>query len=318
MDSKKSIPYLLTIIVLLMICFAVTIGYLIGTSKNNVEELNYSSPDKNVVTNDLGALNTIYNSEIEEKTTTYNELEKEKLKVQELLIELNKTKTGEQTLLKYKTQYQNLEAKMLLLVDEIAELKKNKSVAVANAKQSNLNNGKDKKANKKAPSIPSKSSNATIEKPVLVLKTDPITISPEPKKPESKNEFVENEIKITNLQAIGYKKNSATKSEVTEVASKTDFIKITFLVDGNSNEKPSEKKYYIQVIDSKNNILGNRIVEYLDDKTLTYSTLKTIVLESKSTQTEYDLYAKKFANGTYFVNVFDRSKLVAKTSFSLK
>jgi len=314
MDSKKSIPYLLAIIILLSICFALSIGYIIGTSTNKSIEQVSPSPTENKVTNDIEELKTIYNSEIEEKTATYKELENEKLKVQELMVELEKSKTEEQTLLKYKNQYQNLENKMRLLVDEISVLKSNKSEAVTNASSSKSKNVTVKKRQFNLPA----SKTVTTEKSAASVKNETSIITSEPQTPVKKSEYVAKELTITNLKALGYKIKSATKNEVSDIATKVDFIKITFTVDVNTNEKASEKKYYIQVIDSKNNILGRKITEYLDDKTLTYSTQKDIVYDNENIQIEYDLTADSFEKGTYSVNIFDRSKLVAKTSFTLR
>lgn len=318
MNSKKSIPYLLAIIILLSICSALSVGYIIGTSANKSEEQDYLSPIENKVTNDIEELKSIYNSEIEEKTATYKELENEKMKVQGLLLELKKAKTQEQTLLKYKTQYQDLEAKMRLLVDEIAVLKSNKSEAVAKVASSKSTEVKAKRPIKKRKFSSSRKRKSSSKKPASPVKTDASLVTSEPIIPEKKVEYVAAELKITDLQAIGFKIKSTTKNEIIDVANKVDFIKISFTLDVNSNEKPSEKRYYIQVIDSKNNILGKKITEYLDDKTLTYSTLKTIIYDTKNIQVEYDVTADKFAKGTYFVNIFDRSNLVAKTSFTLK
>ncbi len=51
---------------------------------------------------------------------------------------------------------------------------------------------------------------------------------------------------------------------------------------------------------------------------LTYSFVTNVKYENKTVQVTEDLPGKDFAKGTYFVNVFDKSELVSKTSFTLK
>lgn len=58
--------------------------------------------------------------------------------------------------------------------------------------------------------------------------------------------------------------------------------------------------------------------ETFDDITLTYSFVVNVKYENKTVQVSEDLRGKDFAKGTYYVNVFDKSELVSKTSFILK
>jgi hypothetical protein len=159
-----------------------------------------------------------------------------------------------------------------------------------------------------------------VEKPVVVEEKKSVVVQNEPTV-IAKKEPVENavvEAKVNNLVVNGYKSKSDSKNTVTDVASKVDFVKIGFKVDVNSTKKAIEKKYYIQVINSKNNVMGDRVTEYLDGKTLTYSKLKVLKLENQNTQVEYDLFADKFEKGIYYVYVYDRSKMLVQTSFTLK
>ena len=92
--------------------------------------------------------------------------------------------------------------------------------------------------------------------------------------------------------------------------------------DGKMSEivrsKKVDKEYYVQVIDSKNNVLGDKQTINFDQKTLTYSFISKVKYENKTVNVSEDLPGKDFAKGTYFVNVFDKSELVSKTSFTLK
>ena len=82
--------------------------------------------------------------------------------------------------------------------------------------------------------------------------------------------------------------------------------------------KKVDKEYYVQVIDSKNNVLGEKQTVSFGEKILTYSFISKVKYENKTVNVSEDLPGKDFAKGTYFVNVFDKNELVSKTSFSLK
>jgi hypothetical protein len=74
----------------------------------------------------------------------------------------------------------------------------------------------------------------------------------------------------------------------------------------------------VQVIDSKNNVLGDKKTESFGDNSLTYSFKTTVQYENKTVNVSEDLPGKDFAKGTYFINIFDNDELVSKTSFSLR
>ncbi len=326
MNNKKSIPYLLSIIILLVICSATSIGYIIGISKTESNQQNNNTPFLNEneakINSEIAKLKSIYNTKIVKKTASYNELEQEKTRVQELLIELEKVKGNETLLLKYKDQYQTLESKMRFMVDEIAVLKRNKVKAVikVNTTKPKIVTPKKTIINPNPPTTkyiyltPKKLTNPLSTK-TEVIKNNPII---ETKIAETKTDNLIPEWSVTNLQAMGYIFKSSAKHEISALAKKVDFIKISFTVLGNSNIKSEEKKYYIQVINSKNNVLGVKTTEYIDGKTLTYSAVKSIPYDGQNIQVAYDLKANKFEKGNYFVTIYDRSKLMAKTSFILK
>ena len=123
---------------------------------------------------------------------------------------------------------------------------------------------------------------------------------------------------ITNLKTGAYKLRSSGKQIATEKASRTDMLKINFTIAENKIAKSGDKVYYVQVIDSKNNVLGDKATANFGDSNLTYSFTTTVKYENKTVEVSEQLKGKDFAKGTYFVNVFDKAELVSKTSFSLR
>jgi hypothetical protein len=58
-------------------------------------------------------------------------------------------------------------------------------------------------------------------------------------------------------------------------------------------------KYYVQVIDSKNNVLGDKKIIDFGADTLTYSFMTTVKYENKTVQVTENLPGKDFEKGTY-------------------
>lgn len=76
--------------------------------------------------------------------------------------------------------------------------------------------------------------------------------------------------------------------------------------------------YYVQIIDSKNNVLGEKQTENFDDYTLTYSFITNAIYENKAISVSEILSGDDFEKGLYHVNLFDRDQLVANATFTLK
>ena len=137
---------------------------------------------------------------------------------------------------------------------------------------------------------------------------------------EELSKAVEKGSKLTvlNMKTSAYKLRSSGKQIETDKASRADVLKISFTIAENQIAKSGDKTYFIQVIDSKNNVLGDKKTENFGDKALTYSFASNVKYENKTVNVSEDLQGKDFAKGTYFVNVFDKDELVSKTSFTLK
>lgn len=339
MSSKRNISILVGIIGILLVLLAGTIGYIVGNSSllTNDVSTKTSITDSKLM-KEMEELKAIYDSKIAEKTNSYNSLQDEKVKVQNLVFELEKTKNDANALLKYKTEYKSLESKMKVLVNEIVVLKNKKtsiSIKIDKPLIAKIYN-KSRIDNSNEPIVVSSKKDI-----VLVSKTE---IS----KPKSDDFFAKKEmpksnstevisksiqevkkapsiqytkfakVTLSNIKVAAYNLKSESKQIETNSSSKADLIKITFTLDENSSAKSGEKTYYIQIINAKSNVVGKRITEYFDNETLTYSLSKTINYNNQSTNCSIDFLYKDFEKGTYFINIFDRNELVGKSNFTLK
>ncbi|MEC4005821.1 hypothetical protein OX283_014210 [Flavobacterium sp. SUN052] len=340
MSSKKSISILIGIIGILLVLLAGSIGYIFGTSNliTNESVSKSNGVDDAKVMKEIEELKALYDSKIEQKTVNYNELQNEKAKVENLVFELEKTKNNANSLLKYKTEYKALESKMKVLVNEIVVLK-NKKTRISIQPTKPLiakTENKPKIDNAAAPIVVSaKKEVATVYKPEPVKpksddffakkespKTNVAEVVTKPAQEVKKAPTVKFEkfakVTISSVKVAAYNLKSDAKQIETNVSSKADLIKIHFTVDGNSAAKSGEKNYYIQIINTNNNVVGKRITEYFDNETLTYSLSKSINYNNQSTDCSIDFPYNKFEKGTYFINIFDRNDLVGKSSFTLK
>jgi hypothetical protein len=134
----------------------------------------------------------------------------------------------------------------------------------------------------------------------------------------SKTVELGSKLTVLNMKTSAYKVRNSGKQIETERAGRADVLKISFTIAENKIAKSGDKTYYVQVIDSKSNVLGDKQTASFGSKSLTYSFTTNVKYENKTVQVSEDLPGKDFAKGTYFVNVFDKDELVSKTSFTLK
>lgn len=121
-----------------------------------------------------------------------------------------------------------------------------------------------------------------------------------------------------DLKATPLKIKSSGSQIETDRANRTDAIKISFMIAENNFAKAATKDFYIQIIDSKNNVIGSKKTESFGNQTLTYSSQSSIKYENRTIKVEQEIPTKDLEKGYFFINVFDNSKLILKSSLDLK
>jgi hypothetical protein len=247
--------------------------------------------EKTTVLDDLNALKTTYDAAIAEKTTLSEELIAERDKIVQLIAQIETEKGNVRSLQKYKSQYFALESKMKNMLADMDALKKDNTKLLVQKDSIQVITVESKKANDNLV-VQNGELNKTIEKA--------------------------SKLAVLNLKSVAYKKRSSGKKVDTEKASKADVINVSFTVAENQVAIPGERVYNIQVIDSKNNVIGEKLTENYGEEVLTYSFQKKLNYENKTVEVSEDLAVAEITSGTYFVNVFDKGQLVSKSSFELK
>lgn len=289
--SNSNLKAVIAILAVLLIGSLVYIFKMTSDAKALQTELTTTKSDKESVMKDLEELKARYDAAIAENTSMSDELIAEREKVVNLMSDLKKSKGDAASMKKYKSQYFSLENKMKALIAENETLKKDNATLTTQRDSTVTVLGEARKYNE-----------------VLVGQNEEL----------SKTVEVAQKLTVSNLKTAAYKLRSSGKQIETDKARRADVLKISFNINENKVAKQGDKMYYVQVIDSKNNVLGEKKIESFGSNSLTYSFVTTVKYENKSVDVSQDLSGQNFEKGTYFVNVFDKGELVSKSSFTLK
>ncbi|WP_298220981.1 hypothetical protein [Flavobacterium sp.] len=294
MENQKSNSNLKAVIAILAVLLVGSLVYIFkmtSDAKAMQTEITSTKSDKESVMKDLEELKARYDAAIAENTSMSDELIAEREKVVNLMADLKKSKGDAASMAKYKSQYFSLESKMKAMIAENDALKKDNAKLTTQRDSTVTVLGESRKYNE-----------------VLVGQNQEL----------SKTVEIAQKLTVSNLQTAAYKLRSSGKQIATEKARRADILKISFTIAENKVAKQGDKTYYVQVIDSKNNVLGEKKTASFGENSLTYSFETTVKYENKSVNVSQDLPGSNFEKGDYFVNVFDNGELVSKSSFSLK
>jgi regulator of replication initiation timing len=294
MENQKNNSSLKAIILVLALLLVGSLFYIYKltsqTTQLETEVTNVKTEKENVL-KELGDLKATYDAAIAENTSMSDELIAERDKIVTLMDQLKKSKGDTASMAKYKTQVGVLQAKMNTLMQEVEVLKVQNKTLTTHLDSTEVVLEESKNYNK-----------------TLVGQNEEL----------SKTVEKAAKLSVLNLKTLAYKKRSSGKEIETDKASRANMLRVSFTIAENSVAKSGDKNYYVQVIDSKNNVIGEKATVTFASQTLTYSFISTVKFENKTVQVQQDLAGKDFEKGTYFVNVFDKNELVSKTSFTLR
>ena len=292
-NSRNSGLKVVVLILVLLLMGTLAYVYKLQQDKDAVDSsLSKTLTEKEKFQAELESKIAEYDVAIADNTALKGELEEEQAKIMELLEKIKKSDGSVAELSKYKTQYVKLKREMDNLIAENNILKANNSKLTKNLDSTNV-----------------VLTNAKTANDTLAAKNENLY----------KKKKKAQRLSVLNLTTLAVKQKSSGKQINTDKASKADVLKIGFTIAENQVAKTGDRTYYVQVIDSKNNVLGEKKTETFGTTYLPYSFQKTIKYENKTVQVQEDLSVKNISAGTYFVNVFDKKgELVSKSSFQLK
>ena len=292
MEHKSNNSGLKAAVVVLALLLLGSIAYIYKLSTDNKETVNALTTEKETLAEELKAKIAEYDVMIADNTALKEELQSEQAKMVELLEQVEKSKGDAAAMAKYKASYFKLKGEMDNLIAENKLLKEENVTLTSSLDSTKVVLDDAKKFND-----------------TLLVQNEGLTKTVEKG----------SKLAVLNLKVLAVKERSSGKQIETDKAGRADKLKVSFLIAENQIAKTGNREYYVQIIDSKNNILGEKKTIPAGDKTLTYSFISTVKYENKTVQVNEEVSGKDFAAGTYFVNVFDKNmELVSKTSFNLR
>lgn len=345
MENTNQSSNLKTVVAVLVLAVAGSGAYIYKMtvdSQNVQQQIADSTQKKSEVLLELVKLNETYNKAISENAEMSNELTAERDKVVQLMEELQKAKESSASLIFYKRRVVELEQRLKFLMDQVHDLQRenvvlktqrDSSLTVLNQYKTDNNNIASKnEISDKTVSGPSglNVSNLKQKKGInpkykkgkgfdakIDHETAPETIDAIKATKESIAERL-SKIDITELKTESYKLKETDKPEETKTANKVDVIKISFVIPKNFVVRASERTYYIQVLDEKNQFVGENGSIVIDNQKIVYSFKTSVYYKNKALKVIENLYCKNFKKGTYTVKVYDKTDLVDQTTFVLK
>ncbi|MDG2052254.1 MAG: hypothetical protein P8J69_00525 [Flavobacteriaceae bacterium] len=127
-------------------------------------------------------------------------------------------------------------------------------------------------------------------------------------------------VRAIDLNGAGVIVKNSGKIVDTQRSKRADKIRACFALSPNAIAEKGDRMLYIQVINPKNNLLGENEVLEFENGTLNYSTSTKVFYENE----ELDVCSMVAANkddlveGVYTINIFDGSKLIATSKMTLK
>lgn len=280
-------------LVIISFLFAGSIAYNFKQSEKTKEILKIvevTPKEKLKIIDQLESLKVSYTDAIDEKTTISNQLIIEKNKADDLIEKLKVTTNNNVQLLEYKKLYLQLSEKMKVLLKEVAELKNQNSTLTVERDD-----------------VQKKLEIAVSENDDLLHKNDEL----------NKTVLTASKLVIINLKATAFKVSSQGKQTETNRAKKANVIKINFSLTENKVVKSGDKVFFIQIMDAKSDVLGDKKIINYRNSNLTYTASKILNYKNETVSTFLDVPVDRLNSGTYFVNVFYRGDLISKTSVDL-
>ncbi len=284
-EEKKSKSKLVIILLILALLGAGGYAYYSSTATEEMEKEKLSMIEK--LTKSRDSISTVLN----DNSSIKNELLVEQQKITNLIDDLNSSKATIEELNKYKVE-------VIKLRKQVSILKNDKMKLVQ--KYEALKNKQD-------------STEIALEKTIKnvdELKEKNIDMGLMVKK--------SSRVAFASLKTEPQYKSTSGESKLNYSAGKANYLALEFMIIGNKLTKPIEKKYYVQIIDPKNNVIGNKLSEKFGPMILDYSYYANFNFEESNLDVKSGIALKNPEKGVYFVNIFDREILVLKSSFTLK
>lgn len=281
-NNYKTYKVLITILILLLFCGA---GYMYNLSSRSKTAIVELKSDKLELINQLEKAKLNLVKQASNNKVLATQLLQEKQKLENIIKQLSNPNVSDNEVNKYKNYVSKLNFKIDSLSKTVVKYKtiidSSKTIISKNDRQNKI---------------------------LLKEKTDL----------QSKIESVSNNLYFYNLSASSFKKKDSGKIVLTQKASRVNTIQIKFEIAENKLAKSQEKVFYIQIIDSKNNVIGQKATVTFGKKELIYSDVVAAKYNKETIELEKTISAENLEKGNYTINIFDNDKQVLTTNLVLE
>ncbi len=128
-------------------------------------------------------------------------------------------------------------------------------------------------------------------------------------------------VNVSNLSADAVIVRKSGKIVNTQRARRADQVRSCFTLTENAIAQAGDRLLLVQVINPKNNVLGDKaVMTFEDESTLTYSGTTKVFYENQELDVCVMVAAAEadLVDGLYTINVFDGARQVASTTMTLK
>lgn len=284
-NTQKVNNNLKTVIVLLATTLLGSMYYIYKMSDRSKDMIISLREEKHNIIKDLEKSQILLTKTMTSNSALSKKVTTEELKIKKLISELKQRKNiNASNIADYKKNASDIDDKIKLLLDEVDSYKRKiDSTNIALKKE--------------------KSKNDT-----LLIAHKKLT----------KKISTASKLYFYDLKTSFFKTRSSGKQIETKKASRIDLITVTFAIAENEFAKPTTKELYVQIIDNKNNIVGTKKEKKFGAKSLAYSSSKEIKYDGKTTPVTIEVQTNDLESGSFFINVFDKSKLILNSSFELE
>jgi hypothetical protein len=287
---NNKLKWLIGILAVLLLSLGIYTATLVTDSQKAQERLTI---EKLEVEEDLQELLVSYNQAIEESSVKDNELIAARQRIQGLLDSLKSADADRDLLRRYKSELGKLKTERDYLVKRVDSLQ-----YVAQRFEYERD-----------------STSVVLEE--TIREVDSIKIQ---------NEALETivtkgqALKLSKLSGEGVKVRNNGKIVSRNRASQIDKLRTCFTINANEIAEKGDKLLFIQVINPRNNVLGEQSTVSFEDKVLTYSATSNVFYENEELDVCVLVNASEedLVSGIYQINVFDGPRLVANSSLELK
>lgn len=248
--------------------------------------------EKEQVMADLNNMAKQYDIVIGENESANEDLVEARNRIQGLMDSLQVSQTSVSSLWNYKKKFLSLQEEMNSLLTENDRLKIENSLLATSLDSTNV-----------------KLAERTVFTDSLLIQNTEIS------------NVLENAavLQTVSLKGFGVIERSSGKLIPTERASRSDKIRVCYTVAKNSLVGAGDKELFVQVTDSKGNVLGANDQATVGNESLNYSIISKFNYENRSLNIcEFVSPNGEFAEGRYTVNVYNSKELVSTTEFTLK